>query len=88
LYRLSDIKVNQNLKLSWWLTNSALHHEDIKGSGCTDPHFLDLGISWRVSVQLHAAAALPPGKRPPLSIGFEVGWALELVWMMWGRENS
>jgi hypothetical protein len=23
-------------------TNEALHHEDVSGSGCVDPHFLDL----------------------------------------------
>jgi hypothetical protein len=35
------------------------------GSGCIDPHFLDLG-------KLHAPAALPPGKEPPAPIGQEV----------------
>jgi hypothetical protein len=35
------------VKLSLCLTNSALRHEDVWGSGCTDPHFLDLGTSWR-----------------------------------------
>jgi hypothetical protein len=36
-----------------------------------------------VSGQLHALAALPLGKEPPVSIGQENGWAPELVWMMW-----
>jgi hypothetical protein len=27
-----------------------------------------------VSGQLHAPAALPPGKEPPVPIGYEVGW--------------
>jgi hypothetical protein len=27
-----------------------------------------------VSGQLHAPAALPPGKEPPVPIGQEVGW--------------
>jgi hypothetical protein len=31
------------------------------GSGCIDPHFLTLGTSG----QLHAPAALSPGKEPP-----------------------
>jgi hypothetical protein len=35
-----------NVKLSLCLTNWALRHEDICGSGCIDPNFLDLGISW------------------------------------------
>jgi hypothetical protein len=34
-----------NLSLS--LINKDLHHKDIWGSGCIDPHFLDLGTSWR-----------------------------------------
>jgi hypothetical protein len=39
-------------------TNYILGHEDVWGSGCIDPHFLDLGTSW--SRQLHAPAALLP----------------------------
>jgi hypothetical protein len=34
------------------------------GSGCIEPHFLDLGTSFKVSGQLHAPPALPPGKGP------------------------
>jgi hypothetical protein len=41
-----------------------------------------------VSGQLHAPAALPPGKEPPLSIGQKAGWAPEPVWTTWRRENS
>jgi hypothetical protein len=33
------------------------------GSGCRDPHFLDLGTSWRWVV--NAPASLLPGKEPP-----------------------
>jgi hypothetical protein len=40
-----------------------------------------------VSGQLHAPAALPPGKEPPVPIGLETGWAPEPVWTTW-RENS
>jgi hypothetical protein len=32
---------------SLWLPNWALLHEGVWGSGCIDPHFLDLGTSWR-----------------------------------------
>jgi hypothetical protein len=32
-----------------------------------------------VSGQLHAPAALPPGKEPPVPIGQEVGWTSEPV---------
>jgi hypothetical protein len=35
------------VKLSLFLTNLALRHEGVWGSGCIDPHFLDLGITWR-----------------------------------------
>jgi hypothetical protein len=35
------------VKLSLCLTNWALHHEGVWWSRCIDPHFLDLGTSWR-----------------------------------------
>jgi hypothetical protein len=35
------------VKLPPCLTNYALRHEGVWGSGCIDPHFLDLGTSWR-----------------------------------------
>jgi hypothetical protein len=38
--------------------------------------------------ELHAPAALPPGKEPPVPIGQEVGWTSEPVWMIWRSENS
>jgi hypothetical protein len=41
-----------------------------------------------VTGQLHAPAALPPGKEPPVTIGKEAGWAPEPVWTTWRRENS
>jgi hypothetical protein len=43
-----------------------------------------------MSGQLHAAAALPPGKTPPpqVPIGKEAGWATEPVWMTWRREKK
>jgi hypothetical protein len=28
------------------------------------------------------------GKESPVPIGKEVGWTLELIWMIWRRENS
>jgi hypothetical protein len=31
-----------------------------------------------VSGQLHAPAALPPEKEPPVPLGYEAGWAPEL----------
>jgi len=42
-----------------------------------------------VSGQRHAPAALlPPGKRPPVSIGQEAGWAPEPVWTQRLEEKS
>jgi hypothetical protein len=38
--------------------------------------------------QLHAPAALPPGKEPPVPIWYEVGWAPEPGWTLWRREES
>jgi hypothetical protein len=40
-------KITEKVKLSLCLTNQALRHEDVWRSGCIDPHFLDLGTSWR-----------------------------------------
>jgi len=28
-----------------------------------------------------------PGKEPPVSIGYEVGWGPELVWTPWRKEK-
>jgi hypothetical protein len=41
-----------------------------------------------VSGQLHAQAALSPGKEPPVPIGQEAGWAPEPVWTTWIGEKS
>jgi hypothetical protein len=49
------------VKLSLCLT---LRHEDLWGSGCIDPRFLDLGLVG--SGELHTLAALSPGKEPPV----------------------
>jgi hypothetical protein len=45
-------------------------------------HYLEM------SGELHAPAALPPGKEHPVHIGEEVGWTPEPVWTTWRRENS
>jgi hypothetical protein len=41
-----------------------------------------------VGGQLHALAALILGKKPPVPIVQEDGWASEPVWMLWNREKS
>jgi hypothetical protein len=38
------------------------------GSGCIDPHFIDLGLE-RGECQLHALTVLPAGKEPQVPIG-------------------
>jgi hypothetical protein len=57
------------------------------GSGCIDPRILDLGTSYRCG-QLHAPAALSPGKEPSVPIGQTAGWVPEPVWKTWRREKS
>jgi hypothetical protein len=51
-------------KLSMCLTNYALRHEGVWGSGCIDPHFLDLGTSWRWVVSFTPRPLYPRGKSP------------------------
>jgi hypothetical protein len=41
-----------------------------------------------VSGQLHAPAALLPGKEPSEPIGQEAGWTQEAFWTLWRREKS
>jgi hypothetical protein len=53
-----------------------MHYEDVWGSGCIDPRFLDLGIS-----QPNASAVLAPWKEPSGTQG-------EPVRTTWRRENS
>jgi hypothetical protein len=59
--------------LSLCLTNLALHHEGVRGSGRIDPYLFYLCASLEVSGQFHAPAALPPGKEPP-STYWVGGW--------------
>jgi hypothetical protein len=45
-------------------------------------HYLTLALDG-VSGQLHAPAALPPGKKPLVPIGQEAEWAPEPFWRRW-----
>jgi hypothetical protein len=47
------------IKLSLRLTNYALCYDDVWGSGCIDPRFLDLGTNWKCVVSF-----TPQGKSP------------------------
>jgi hypothetical protein len=40
-----------------------------------------------MSGPLHAPAALPSEKEPPVPIGWEVGWVSEPFWTPWCREK-
>jgi hypothetical protein len=44
--------------------NKAQRHEDVWGSGCVDPRFLDLGTSWRRMVSFTPQPLYPQGKSP------------------------
>jgi hypothetical protein len=50
--------------LSLCLTNKALHHEGVWGSGCIDPGFLDLGTWWRWVVSFTPQPLYPREKAP------------------------
>jgi hypothetical protein len=41
-----------------------------------------------LSGQFHGLAALTLGKEPQVSVEQELGWAPELVWMIWRRKIS
>jgi hypothetical protein len=43
LHVVTSVKIKAKLFLR--VTNKALHHEGVWGSGCIDPRFLDLGHS-------------------------------------------
>jgi hypothetical protein len=43
----SSTHKGKKVKLSLCLTNQSLRHEDVWGSQCIGPRFLDLGTSWR-----------------------------------------
>jgi hypothetical protein len=61
-------KTKIKVKLSLCLTNFALRHEGVWGSGCGDPYFLDLGTSWRwvVSFKLRPLCSRRKSPRYPL----------------------
>jgi hypothetical protein len=54
----------KEVNVSLYVTNCALRHEDVWGSGCIDPRFLDLGTSWRWVVIFTTRSHYPRGKSP------------------------
>jgi hypothetical protein len=69
----------KKINLSLCLNKQALHHEGVWGSGCIDPHFLDLGTSWRWVVSFKSRPLYPLGKslRYPLDrrLGGPQSWS-------------
>jgi hypothetical protein len=68
--------VIHKLSLYVYLTTYALRHEDVLGSGCTDPHFIDLGISWRRMVSFPPLLFYHRGKSPCYSLEGRLGGPL------------
>jgi hypothetical protein len=58
------VKMMLKVKFSLCLTNLALRHEGVWGSGFIDQNFFLPRHYLEVSGQLHASAALPRGKSP------------------------
>jgi hypothetical protein len=50
------------------------------GSGCIDPHFLDLDTNWKLVVNFTPRPLYPRGKSSPVPIGYVVGWTSEPIW--------
>jgi hypothetical protein len=55
------------------------------GSGCIDPHFLDLGTSWRWAVSFTLRPLYPRERAPDTPWMEEVGWTSEPVWTTWKK---
>jgi hypothetical protein len=63
----------RKVKMSLCLTNYALRHEGVWGSGCIDPHFLNLGTSWRSVVSFTPLPLCPCGKCPRYPLDRRLG---------------
>jgi hypothetical protein len=72
LLRWSKGKSNCKVKLSLCLIISALRYECLWRSGCIDPHFLDLGTSFRWVVSFTPRPLYPWGKSP--GVHWRGGW--------------
>jgi hypothetical protein len=71
----------RKVKLSLFLTNKALRHEDLWETGCIDPRFLDLGTSWRWVISFTPRLLYPRGKEPAVPVQ-GAGWTT------WRNEDS
>jgi hypothetical protein len=57
-----DSEIHKKVNLSLCLHNHAALNEDVWGSGCIDPYFLDLDSSWRWIVSFTPRSLYPRGK--------------------------
>jgi hypothetical protein len=64
---------SKKVKMSQCLTNAALRHEGVWGSGCIEPHFLDLGTSWRRVVSFTTRPLNPMEKSPRYPLDRRLG---------------
>jgi hypothetical protein len=63
-----------------------VRHEHVWGSGCIDPHFLDLGTSWRWVVSFTPLPPYPKGKSPRYPLERRLGGPQS--WSGWrGKEK-
>jgi hypothetical protein len=75
----------KKVKLSLCLTTKGPRHEGVWGSRYADSYFIDLGTSWRWVVSFTPRPLSPPGKKPPVPIRKEAGWAPEPVRTTWRK---
>jgi hypothetical protein len=63
----------KKVKLFLCITNYALRHEDVWGSGYTDPFILELGTSWRRAVSFTPLPLYSLGKSPRYPLDRRLG---------------
>jgi hypothetical protein len=75
LYSQKSIQHDAVIMLSLCLTNQALRHEDVWGSGCTEPHFvyLETRSSWKWVISFTPLPLYPRGKNPSYPLDTRLG---------------
>jgi hypothetical protein len=74
LLEISMSIIRRNMKnFPMCLTNYALRHEGVWGSGCIKQPFPDIGISWRRVVRFATRPPYPRGKSPRYSLDRRLG---------------